>query len=342
MAYIKISSVLLAYEVPLIVLGLDGQERPYVGVNYADGSESHLFYFARVIQEDIEKLTDAKVDVRYLITHRAKGKFEFGELWGDVGNVARTKPRDSVHEEMLPRPGMFIPVSKQLVDENKLKAIHIDGRWGIDDLRKFSDLVQDSYAMVYALSGKGTASVKQRIGSLFQRYPWRGGFSSVNFFDDLYSKIPRADRADIRSIQYASPGKIEFRMNKSVAESIRKIVADINHKDSKAKTAYDDVQKWLRDKKWLGKAQSDLRLTPIDKKDLTERLGMLCSALGLNSRTDDILELAQADPLGAVKIILAYYRRLKGLADYVATGKVQDLFGESSAEIPPYEEADPN
>jgi len=328
MANLTVSKVLLAYEVPLVVIAIDGRKRHYIGVNYEDGEDSYLFYFARVKEDDLEKLSQAKVDVRYLITHRAQGKFEFAEFWGEVGNAVKTQSKDSVDERILPKPGMFIPVEKPISinKDNNINAVHIDGRWGIEDMRKFSDLVQDSYAIMYALSGKGTSSVRQRIGSLFQRYPWRGGFSSVNFFDDLYLKIPSADRVEIRRIQYASPGVIEFGMNKSVASSIGKIVDEINKADSPATIIYDEVYKWLRDKTWLSKAQADLRLTTQDNKDLTVKLEKLCSVLGLASRSNDILDLASADPLGAVKIMLAYYRRLKGLADYAATGKVQELF----------------
>lgn len=332
MANLKISEVLLAYDVPLVVTATDGRQRNYIGVNYADGSEACLFYFARVKDDDLEKLLREKVDVRYLLTKKRIGKFEFGELWGEAGETVSTESRDTVEEKILPKPGMFIPFSQRKESaSSQLKAVHIDGRWGIEDLRKFSDLVQDCYAIVYALAGKGTKSAQQKIEHTFQRYPWRGGFSSVKFFDDLYSLIPIVDRADIGRIQYASPGTIEFKMNDSVANSIRKMVGDINSKDSQATKTYSEIHSWLRDKGWLGKSQVDLRLSTHDRDELIENFEILCSAFGLSNRANDILSFASADPLGAVKIILAYYRRLKGLADYVATGKAQDLFTKAPA-----------
>lgn len=329
MAKLTIVEVLLAYEVPLVVLAVAPAEKVFVGVNYGDGQQSHLFYFARVQPQDLSQLYQSRNDVRYLVTRLKLGKYEFGETWGEAGDVVVTRAADSVRTEWLPRPGMFLSHPTSAAQSAELRTVHIDGRWGIDDLRRFSDLVQDCYAFVFALSGFGPATAKQSIAGLFRRYPWRGGFSSVNFFDDLYRLIPAPERAEVRSIQYASPGTIELRMNGAVADSIRQLVDGLGEEKSRASTAYTDVRAWLRSRGWLGKAKEDLRLTDSDNDELRERFKLLCSVLGLSTREDNILTLASSDPLGAVKILLAYYRRLAGLADYVATGKAQDVFAKA-------------
>lgn len=327
MIKLSITDVLLAYDGPLVVVAKDLRtDKPYLGINYGDGDFANLFYFAKIAEENLQQLFDQRIDVRYLITKHHRGDYLAAETWGRLGNTFTTKPIKSFDNSWLPESGMFISREPTLSSITKLKKVHIDGRWGIEDLRKFSDLVQDAYAFVFALTGAGAASTKQRMDALFKKYPWRGGFSSVNFFDDLYKQIPTPERAQVRSIQYASPGTIELKMNEDVANSIRGFVTELNEPDSLATKEYTDIRTMLKSRGWLGKAKEDLELTNQDEKMLLIFVNRLAKAFGLETNANDIVGFANSDPLGAVKILLAYYRRLAGLADYVATGKAQDLF----------------
>lgn len=327
MKKLSITEVLLAYDGPLVVVAVDGKtDKSYLGINYGDGKHAYLFYFAKVTRTHLQLLFEQRIDVRYLVTKYRQGDFMSAECWGRVGNLVETKPLKDFDISWLPESGMFISHELSISASAKSKTVHIDGRWGIEDLRKFSDLVQDAYAFVYALTGAGAASTRQRMEALFRKYPWRGGFSSVNFFDDLYRLIPPAERAQVRRIQYASPGTIELKMDEGVANSIRGFVASLNEPDSGASKEYTEVRAVLKKRGWLGKAKDDLHLTPQDEAMLLQFVSRLAKEFGLNSSVDEIVAFANSDPLGAVKILLAYYRRLAGLADYVATGKAQELF----------------
>lgn len=315
---------LLSYDAPLIVFAQDSDGRPYIGVNYDDGDNSYLLYFVRIKEVDLELLYQQRVDVRYLVTRLRIGQVLFGEGWATEGDEILASPRSELDEDLLPESGMFIP--PQVLSGLAVKSVDIDGRWGIEDMRRFSDLIQDSYAFVYALSGKGPATTKQRMGALFHRYPWRGGFSSVNFFDDLYKIIPSNERAEIRSIKYASPGTIQLQMDADVASLIRSFVDDLNSSNSVAQSAYKEARAFLRSKGWLGKAKADLVLLAQDELQLLGFVQKLASSFGLKAHADDVIKFSNSDPLGAVKILLAYFRRLSNLADYSATGKAQRLF----------------
>ncbi len=327
MTNLSITEILLAYDGPLVVVAKDERsDKAYIGINYGDGENAYLFYFAKVTQTHLQQLYEQRIDVRYLITKYRLGDYLAAETWGKIGNTFPVKSLKKFDISWLPDSGMFIPHEVLSSKSVSLKKVHIDGRWGIEDLRKFSDLVQDAYAFVFALTGAGATSTKQRMEALFKKYPWRGGFSSVNFFDDLYRQIPTSERAQVRRIQYASPGTIELKMDEGVARSIRGFVNALNEPDSLAAQEYADVRSMLKVRKWLGKAKDDLELTVQDEAMLLNFVKRLAKAFGLEANTNDIVAFANSDPLGAVKILLAYYRRLAGLADYVATGKAQDLF----------------
>ncbi|MGC3520013.1 hypothetical protein ACPTJI_35260, partial [Pseudomonas aeruginosa] len=93
-----------------------------------------------------------------------------------------------------------------------------------------------------------------------------------------------------------------------------------------ARDAYKKAYGHLQNLGWLSKSDTDIKLSDQDIIDLVELLDDTCEAFGLDDCAAHILELASMDPLSAIKIVLAYYRRLQGLADYVATGKAQDIF----------------
>lgn len=329
MAKLKIEKVLLSYEMPLVVLAKSGTGDRFLGVNYDDATIGHKFYFSRIKTEHLKLLYAEKIDVHYAVTKLHTGKYELGELWGKVGEDFKTKRFAEIDLGFLPEPGMFIPGHAQESLNSDLKVVEIDGRWEISDLRKFSDLVQDCYSFGFALLGVAGNAAQAKIDSLFHKHPWRGGFSSVNFFKELYNNIPQEDRAGIRKIDYASPGEIEFYMNGDVADSIRELVLEINDDESTAQESYRLARRFLQDRNWLGKSDADIQLSASDLVELTQLLNSSCKAFGLQDFSDHILALASGDPLSAVKIVLAYFRRLQGLADYVATGKAQDIFRDA-------------
>lgn len=93
---------------PLVVLAKDSKDKSFVGVNYADGDDAYLFYFARVKDEDLNRLLQQRIDVRYLVTKRRVGQFQLGESWGNIGTVIQTTAQKEIEAEMLPQTGMFI------------------------------------------------------------------------------------------------------------------------------------------------------------------------------------------------------------------------------------------
>jgi hypothetical protein len=329
MAKLTVEKILLSYDIPLIALAKAKNGDKYLGVNYADGDTAFKFYFSRIKTETLKQLYAEKIDIHYAVTKLHKGKYELGEVWGIIGEEFKTTSAAILPQDSLPEAGMFIPGHAEESLNSDFKIVDIDGQWEISDLRKFSDLVQDCYSLGFALLGATGQAATKKINSLFHKHPWRGGFSSVNFFKELYRNIPNEDRAAIRKIDYASPGEIKFYMNGDVADSIRELVNGINEEDSLAREAYKKAYRYLQDIGWLSKSDTDIALSNQDIIDLIELLEKTCVAFGLDDSASHILELASQDPLSAIKIVLAYYRRLQGLADYVATGKAQDIFHDA-------------
>src|SRR5260221_596329 len=72
--------------------------------------------------------------------------------------------------------------------------IYMNGRWEIRDLYSFPHRYEEVYSFLYALAAT-SAPQQDLFAELFHRYPWRGGYSAVNFYDakDNDGRVLRID-----------------------------------------------------------------------------------------------------------------------------------------------------
>ncbi len=73
------------------------------------------------------------------------------------------------------------------VDNIKL---YIDGRWELTDLNVLTRVYIQLYGLLYSLDVTDDY-LDDEIQYIYGKYPWRGGFSAVNFYQNLFAKMPR-------------------------------------------------------------------------------------------------------------------------------------------------------
>jgi hypothetical protein len=328
MSTITITKELFFYDEPVVVRGSDVKGKSYLGLNSDEDAEGSIFLFVRVKEDVLAAFCAEKVDLRYALTEGRVGRPFLGHTAGFHGLEVNLKAAKGSVDRYLPKAGFFIKAGQGITSRREERAIKIDGRWGLEDLRKFSDLLQDSYAFVYAVKTEDK-NITSDMRSLFHRYPWRGGFSSLNFFEDVYRTIPANDQAAIKRIQYASPGAMIVDANPEVADYLRDMISGIVSSDV-TKEFYRSTREELKKLKLLGTSARDISLTPGTHDYLLGVLKSMAQRLMLSDRADHILDLGKGDPLAAVKIYLAFYRKLDALSRYVKTGKARDIFIEPS------------
>lgn len=200
--------------------------------------------------------------------------------------------------------------------------ILIDGRWDIRDLHSFPHRYAEVYSFLYALNPINPEADLQ-LKQIFQRYPWGGGFSAVNFYDNLYRVIPNEDRPTITRITYASPGFIELAAVAIVVSQIDKIFRKVVSAWNFADSVYDRIHKRAMARKLLRLKVKD-RERKLTEKEITfaiEATKELADAIGIENL--DLLRHYAQDPLGELKILLAFYRRLRELQTFIEEGKVR-------------------
>ncbi len=199
--------------------------------------------------------------------------------------------------------------------------IQIEGRWEIRDLYLFPHRYAEIYSFLYALATED--SQENLFDQTFQKYPWQGGYSAVNFYDALYGAIPREDRPQIKRIEYASPGFIELGAVILIVTQIDKILTTAFKTWDRLDRIYDGIHKRYTKRRLakLNLKDRERKLVEEDLRFVTEACKDLSEAIGLENPA--ALNKLTGDPLASLKILMAFYRRLRELVYFVHEGKVR-------------------
>ena len=103
--------------------------------------------------------------------------------------------------------------------DEDIYRIELEGAWSLAEFYELPHVFSQAYAFNYAFSGEDLRD-PERFTQAFSAFPWRGGYSAVNFYNVLHTQIPRRSRPQVTSIQYSSPGWIELQLVLSVAKDI--------------------------------------------------------------------------------------------------------------------------
>ena len=203
--------------------------------------------------------------------------------------------------------------------------LHIDGRWSLEELSDASKSYIQLYGFAYSLLPDLPTARREDMDYIYGKFPWRGGYSTVNFFNNLFHKIPPKLRPEIRRMQYASPGYIELFELLAVAGVISRIVKTVCNAINSAHDTYRRIQK----------ATIDHKLSKIDltnkELDLTERQIEFCrdssekliSLMGITEEENRLIEQrVQGNPVMKLKMLLSVFRRVEPLATKQAEGKL--------------------
>jgi hypothetical protein len=199
--------------------------------------------------------------------------------------------------------------------------LNLDKDWDMQELASLSKLYIQCYSLVYSLSGFEIDSTDEKVIDWFQgayaKYPWRGGFSTVNFYHSLYAKLPYKARPKIQKIQYGSPGFILLEEALLVAGMLAGIVAAVTASIDKIHDTYNKIQKGLSERK-LTKLEVQLKDLELDRSRLEfvrESKQKLIEGMGIPEEMQ--LELArrsEGNELMELKILMSFHRRIEPIA----------------------------
>lgn len=195
--------------------------------------------------------------------------------------------------------------------------IEIDGKWSLEDLYKLPRAYEQVYFAVEAILPAENKEQDERIQRAFIAFPWRGGYSAVNFYDSLKFATPKERRPRVVSLKYASPGWIELFLDQSVAVQLAATITSVALAIGSCNRTYNAIYRDLQNRKLL-KMEVESRKIALSREQIAfvkESTNELASILRIKSV--NALEERTHDPLKSLKILMSVYRRIRILAEYV-------------------------
>lgn len=199
-----------------------------------------------------------------------------------------------------------------MTDDLGVARIHIQGDW---DLEMISE-VTHAYVQVYSagcflLDSRPAIALGENTESGRYSYPWRGGYSAVNFFRSIYAQLPQRYRPEVLEIRYASPGFIEL-LGYSLAISL--VVRTVTVNATRILSVYKEVQEQIA-KRELNKLNADQRRAQA--RFVSAAYDRLTEAIELPAEATHKLHAAtREDTWARLKIVLALARRIQRVAQF--------------------------
>lgn len=199
----------------------------------------------------------------------------------------------------------------------------MDEQWNLEDLHLFPHAFADAYAFTYCFDSTAEPINADRIDTALEQYPWNGGYSYVNLYFVLKHQVVPEERPTIKSIQYASPGWIELLLNPDVAMRVAKSVGILLAAGVAAVEAFKRIDKLRLD---IARARKEAVVESLRlEADEVEALHLLCdqTARHIGFKNVDSLNRRTKNPETTLKLLMAHWRRLTVLVEYVQGGKAK-------------------
>ena len=192
-------------------------------------------------------------------------------------------------------------------------SLELGGDWALDDLSVFRQYL-NVYSVIYALQvGVHLDESQSRIVRAFEVFPWKGGWSAVDFYERLRYATPHRHRPRIVSIRYASPGFIELLLLVPISKGISMIIDNACSSIERISRTYTMLYKEAAYRKLL---RTDARTAAVvgrGNQDFCEYAASeMVKHIGLEHERE--LRHLAANPVARMKITFSVWRRIRELA----------------------------
>jgi hypothetical protein len=248
---------------------------------------------------------------------------------------------NSLPEDYLPASDSYLvdqistSAAKRLATETTQDVeLGLNGELYLEDMEGIPKLYQQLYSFHYGMEHLDRPAVRDSVQHLMTR--WRGGIGAVNLFSGLKNVTPSIHRARLLRLHYASPGQIKLNLLPTLAAKIRIAMSHILIWETfdESEELYRDIYRYFKDHQIGGfddeRAVIEMELPQHQVDDLMFFVNKFFRIIGWGSYRDNFVTL-EMTAISQLRMLLAYYRRLRKLRDYVVSGKLS-LEGQFSTD----------
>lgn len=326
--YIKYHRTLVCYDGVQLFLALGPRDRLFICVAVPTDSNDEIFLCAPISTESLSSYLAESIDLLALLKSTTTNRFYSINFSLETGKGFLLNELLSVPKEWLPDRHVFarchtedfeLPMAAVPSLDTCKRKIHIDGRWDAQDLADLPDLFTDNYSFLYALTSDEFVRNPQ-TQDMFLKFPWRGGFSTVGFYQGLYQQVPRPHRLGITGMEYHSPGEIEVSAVDGIFDQISNMSAAFSENKRDLQRLYRQLYESLSSRKLLGRSVDEIAPTALDLDYVQRYTSELAEGMRFGL-VDQLVSLSDNNWISAAKILMSFYRRMKALADFFDSGK---------------------
>ena len=212
-----------------------------------------------------------------------------------------------------------------VVEDTEARALLLDEDLYLEDITIIPRVVLQLYSFHYGLAYSYREAVRQKMAQIMEK--WRGGINAVNVFTGLRSVIPSVHRPRVLKLQYASPGEIKLDLLPSLFDDVCQSIARLQDDEiyGDLEDIYADAYAYFKSEALSGFDDAVVRkssnLTRTQKQSLQELVDRFFEAMSWSEHKDGFDSLDH-DPLSKLRVLLAYYRRLRQLRPLLSQGKL--------------------
>lgn len=329
----SIVETLVFYDGPQLVLLKDESDYVILGIAVEKEGMEYPLFCAAALQRNFTNYMIGKVDLRFVFKATPARRLYFTELPNGSNTCAlrRATAKDLTDESLFPEPGIFSSVHTHLMKdqsyyEDDRQKFLIDGTWEARDFSRFHGRMADTYSLLHIaqrLDRKDiTADEISYLRSSISEKPWQGGGSYLSFYGGIKDKMALMHPLRVAGIEYHSTGYVDLAGNRQILTDIIKSIDLLISDYKNLLKTYRAIYNALKKEGALG-VGNDKIVTEVAASAYLQKLSNgLAGRLGLPN-TDYLLEACENNAVVYSKLVLSYFRRVKGLADFYIQGRVR-------------------
>ena len=201
--------------------------------------------------------------------------------------------------------------------------IPIGGKWTLEDLYIFPRAYEQCYFLYLALTPDTPEFEDDRVLYAYEAFPWQGGYSAVDFYNQLKWAVPRRRRPRVTRIRYSSPGFIELGgLSVAVALVLEKVVRNICNSAKMISRTYTIIYRDMQKRKLLRiRTDNEIRkLTRAERHVIEKHAENLADVLDVDL---DVLTERTGSAYKSLKILMSLFRRVRLLCGFQRNGRLR-------------------
>jgi hypothetical protein len=332
----KVIEDLVDYDGPQLLLLKTNRNRHMIAAAVRAADMDEPFFGCEVTDKTYDNYFDDRVDLHFVF-RRAIGRFyylfDLSKSEHDTVKLIKMKSDEAENPSFWPQVGFFARSHttkfNRITAVSALKSYKIDGKWGANDFSHFHAKMSDLYALfgvLDRLDGQNSQTEMGFIKKTIQERFWQGGGSYVGFYDSLLTRNRLLNLAplEVARIQYASPGEISLRGNKSALSEISDIISVFDTKWDRLMWSYRNIRSVLRKEKLL-RARPTAHFSSASTREFVKKATREFADEMQLERVEEIFAACDHNVLVFAKVILSIFRRGNELYKFHAEGRVQRL-----------------